>query len=466
MTDNPLDQSQKELAVIDLETKLYDARKQRAIHLLRGMISNGVKLSDDMIESRAAFAAQMGLDPVSEVQSLVDADGKLMGHSMALTGYLRKAQEAAGKGNEPDFEFFAMDKVPAGVIYGFECHMTLPQDKREWTRNLIQLGKDLKEALGKEPTFQELISIGGKPRVAIGIGMVYAGELNERKDRGFNPIERAKKRAKRNAMTQRFPVNTPVYDFEDRAFDIEAQFTEIHKEEEEKAAFQEYVHRPDVSRKIDEALGITESKTEIAAKLARAQAASPEATLIESTAGEVRITKEPLMTGLSPAQDALQTAAMLKTMEQNTALAFGVDAAALSGEKQPLDASEELAYFDSAHADRLNHQALDAIAEHPAVIEGLAQAVRTELLPVEEAPKEAPKAEEAPAPEQVVAEADPEDQVSHYFGKKLREVPTEMLDWLRKQQTAAKPAPGSTEDPAVVAALKKVLDNRPPVNKK
>ena len=88
-----------------------------------------------------------------------------------------------------------------------------------------------------------------------------------------------------------------------------------------------------------------------------------------------------------------------------------------------------------------------------------------ENTPVEEAPKEATKAEE-PAPEQVVAEANPEDQVSHYFGKKLREVPTEMVKWLHEQQTSKKPAPGSTEDPAVVDALAKVMANRPEANKK
>jgi hypothetical protein len=440
MSEKPVQTNESiELGLIDREMQLYEKKKARAIALMRGMIVNGTKLTDEMIISRAAFAAEMGLDPISEVQSLVDADGKLMGHSMALTGYLRKAQEQAGKGNEPEFDYYPIDvkAMPNNALYGFECHMTLPQDKREWTKNLIQLGKDLKEALGKEPTFQELISVAGKSREYIGIGIVYAGEINERKDRGYNPVERAKKRAKRAAMTHRFPINAPIYDEDERAFDIEAQFKEIQKEEEDKIAFQEYVHRPDVSSKIDAALGITEAKEKLQTQM-----------------------------GPSPVQDAMQTAAFLKTIEEQTASAFGVDPAALSGEKQPLDASKELAYFDSAHADRLNHQALDAIAEHPAVIEGLAQAIRTELTPIEEAPKEAPKVEEPPAPEQVAAPEDPEDQVSHYFGKKLREVPTEMLDWLRKQQTSAKPAPGSTEDPVVVAALKKVLDNRPPVNKK
>jgi hypothetical protein len=60
--------------------------------------------------------------------------------------------------------------------------------------------------------YQDLIAACGPAPVSVGVGIVYKDELSPWKDKNFNPIERAKKRAETNARHHRFPTNAPVYD--------------------------------------------------------------------------------------------------------------------------------------------------------------------------------------------------------------------------------------------------------------
>ena len=184
--------------------------------LLREMITNGRKLRDDQIKGRAFFAAQQGLDPISEVNTLTDKDGNTMAHSMHINGYRRKCLEQVQKtqpGGTVDLEFVEMpkEKLPSGAYVGFECRLRDSVSYHQWQQRILDLGKTLKEVLGSLD-YPTLIQACGPAPVYTGIGIVYSSELSEWKDKNFNPLERAKKRAEANARKRRFPTNAPITD--------------------------------------------------------------------------------------------------------------------------------------------------------------------------------------------------------------------------------------------------------------
>lgn len=194
---------------------VLENRKAQNIALLRELVVNGKKLTDDQIMGRAAFAAIEDLDAISEVQTLVDRDGKTMCHMMGMTGYRRKCQEQAGNGTRIDLEFEELKpeyikRFPNAVI-GFECRLRVGSDYVAWQKSLVEVGRAFKEA-GVTVTFAEIMQVVGPAPVHTGIGIVYSSELNEYKDRNFSPVERAKKRAEKNARSKRFPTHAPVYD--------------------------------------------------------------------------------------------------------------------------------------------------------------------------------------------------------------------------------------------------------------
>ncbi len=209
------------------QTKALELRTQQAMNLMREMVVNGRKLTDEQLRGRAAFAVQQGLDPVSEVHTITDNQGRTMSHTMSVNGLRRKNQEQAGQGNEILLEFIELpkDKLPHGAIYGYECRLRDGASYTQWQRRLTEVGKTVREALGQPVSFQELLTLVGQPPVYSGYGILYASELNEYKDKNFNPLERAKKRAEVNARHHRFPTNAPVYEGDNgAAFVIEGAF--------------------------------------------------------------------------------------------------------------------------------------------------------------------------------------------------------------------------------------------------
>lgn len=103
------------------------------------------------------------------------------------------------------------DKMLAEWLYAYECRLRDSVSYRNWQKRIIEVGKVLKEVMGSLD-YPTLIEACGPAPVTIGIGVVYKCVISEYKDKNFNPIERAKKRAEVNARHHRFPTNAPVYD--------------------------------------------------------------------------------------------------------------------------------------------------------------------------------------------------------------------------------------------------------------
>src|SRR5512146_1472363 len=87
------------------------AIRQEQENALREMIVGGRKFTPEQVKGRLAFAMQQDLDPISEVQTLIDRDGKTMAHTMGVNGLRRKNQEALGNPTETiDLEFAELPK--------------------------------------------------------------------------------------------------------------------------------------------------------------------------------------------------------------------------------------------------------------------------------------------------------------------------------------------------------------------
>jgi hypothetical protein len=203
----------------DIVPSQSEATKAKYMSLLREMIVNGRKLTDDQIEGRAAFSLQQGLDPISEVNTIIDKEGRTLSHTMHINGYRRKCLEQERNdcpGGNIDLEFIPMEKeeMPAGAYVGFECRLRDDASYVGWQKRVTQLGKVLRDAIGGSVTFSEIMQASGPAPVYTGIGIVYQDELNPYKDRNFNPHERAKKRAENNARKRRFPTNAPMIENE------------------------------------------------------------------------------------------------------------------------------------------------------------------------------------------------------------------------------------------------------------
>ena len=218
------------------QAKQIQQQAQAYIPLLREMITGGKRLSDEQIAGRSVFAAQQGLDPISEVHTIVDRDGRTVAHTMSANGYRRKCLEQVRQdqpGANIDLEFVEIpkDKLPQGSFVGFECRLRDDASYTGWQKRVTQLGKVLREAMGGAVSYRELMDAAGPAPVFTGIGIVYQDELSPYKDKNYNPIERAKKRAEVNARHRRFPTNAPVTEGDgaaimDQANMIDGVFTE------------------------------------------------------------------------------------------------------------------------------------------------------------------------------------------------------------------------------------------------
>lgn len=201
-------------SMMALDIRQVEAQIQQFVPVLREMVTNGKKLNDEQIRGRAMFAIINGLDPVTEVHTITDGNGKTMAHSMAIDGYRRKCQEQAGHGNEITLDFVELDaaslKKFGNVLVGYECRLRDGASYAQWQKRLKEVGNALRDAMGGNVSFQDLISVVGQPPVFVGVGLFYTSELSEWKDKNFNPIERAKKRAELNARKKRFPTNAAI----------------------------------------------------------------------------------------------------------------------------------------------------------------------------------------------------------------------------------------------------------------
>ena len=77
---------------LSLDIRQVEAQIQQFVPVLREIVTNGKKLTDEQICGRAMFAAINGLDPVTEVHTITDNNGKTLSHTMAIDGYRRKCQ--------------------------------------------------------------------------------------------------------------------------------------------------------------------------------------------------------------------------------------------------------------------------------------------------------------------------------------------------------------------------------------
>jgi hypothetical protein len=165
------------------------------------------------------FAAMEGLDPLTEVHTITDSKGQTMAHTMAINALRRKNQEQVGPGNEITMSFLEMTpdelKKCAGAALGYKCFLRDGQSYVLWQKRLLEVGKALREAMGTNVTFEQIIAMVGPAPVSEGVGLFYSGEFSpDWKDKNYNPIERTKKRAELNARHHRFGTHAPVYEGE------------------------------------------------------------------------------------------------------------------------------------------------------------------------------------------------------------------------------------------------------------
>lgn len=204
----------KQHSALSLDIRQVEAQIQQFVPVLREIVTNGKRLSDEQIRGRAMFAAINGLDPVTEVHTITDNNGKTLAHTMAVDGYRRKCQEQVGYGNEIILDFVEIDPVSlkkyGNVLVGYECRLRDGASYTQWQKRLKEVGNALREAMGGQVSFQDLMSVVGQPPVYVGVGLFYQSEISEWKDKNFNPIERCKKRAEVNARKKRFPTNATI----------------------------------------------------------------------------------------------------------------------------------------------------------------------------------------------------------------------------------------------------------------
>lgn len=193
---------------------------QKFIPLLKELIVGGKKFTDAQIVGRAVFAAQQGLDPITEVNTIIDENGNTLSHSMHINGYRRKCQEQVGHGVDITLSFRKMETIEfsflAGKygkpVLGYECILRDGQTYRAWQQRLIEVGRALREAMGQSVAYDDIIKTVGPAPVYDGVGLIYESEITgSRKDSNFNPIERCKKRAEVQARSKRFPRNAPIF---------------------------------------------------------------------------------------------------------------------------------------------------------------------------------------------------------------------------------------------------------------
>ena len=140
---------------------------------LKEIVVNGRKLSDEQIDGRMAFAFEQGLDPISEVHTLVDKDGKTLGQTMAANGLRRKNQEELGDRTQTiDLEFIPIEKPDQAWAYAYTCRLRDSVSYRNWQKRILELGKVLKEVLGNLD-YKTLIEACGPAPIYEGIGIVY-----------------------------------------------------------------------------------------------------------------------------------------------------------------------------------------------------------------------------------------------------------------------------------------------------
>lgn len=209
--------------------EIVEQKKRAYIPLLRELVVNGRKLSDEQIVGRAVFAACEGLDPLTEVHTLVDKEGRTMAHTMAINGLRRKNQEQVGAGQEITVSFLELTEPELakclGAAIGYKCYLRDGQAYTAWQKRLLEVGKALREAMGQTISFTEIIQMCGPAPVTEGIGLFYKSEFSpDWKDKSYNPIERCKKRAELNARHHRFGTHAPVYDGENGTEVIEAPY--------------------------------------------------------------------------------------------------------------------------------------------------------------------------------------------------------------------------------------------------
>jgi hypothetical protein len=106
---------------------------------LRELIVNGAKLTPEQIRGRADFAAQQGLDVISEVHTLVTKDGKTMAHTMSVNGLRRKNQELMPPGDTIDVQFmeWPQERVKKEWAYAYDCYLRDGESYRQWQKRIL-----------------------------------------------------------------------------------------------------------------------------------------------------------------------------------------------------------------------------------------------------------------------------------------------------------------------------------------
>ena len=188
-------------------------RFERMIAQLRGMISNGVKLSDQQVVSLAKFAMIEGLDPLTgECYILTNKEGATMGLMAGIAGARRKAKEAL-RGGDYFLYFQEIKDLPPGVEIGYHVTLRDTESQANYVKRLGDFARLYKE-IGLTPAeaIEQARQDAGNAPIWEAEGFFMASERSDYKDRLYNPREKARKRAEAAVLRKRFGLRFNIGD--------------------------------------------------------------------------------------------------------------------------------------------------------------------------------------------------------------------------------------------------------------
>ncbi len=216
---------------------------------LKFMIVNGNKLSDQEVYALAHYCASNQLNPFAQEAYYMPGTGPVTG----IVGFRRKAQEALASEIKQWMDMgirfdgpqnYWLEKRPAThdeamfMDGDIAIHITLHDSmaRKQWQKSLFAAMKELRDAGLTD--FNECLRlakemIGNEP-VWTGVGVVYQGEKFSRDGapEKYNRVERAEKRAEKQALKKRFP-SLQQYDTPAGGADIDVDAVDVSFQEPE-----------------------------------------------------------------------------------------------------------------------------------------------------------------------------------------------------------------------------------------
>jgi hypothetical protein len=239
---------------------------------LKFMIVNGNKLSDQEVFALAQFSAANGLNPFANEAYYMPGVGPIAG----IVGYRKIAndcifQEALKWAlKEPqsywiDARAATHDEACFDEAKGdIAIHATLRTsiDNRVWRRAYLDMARELRE-LGSSDALEEAKKFVGPEPVWTGVGVVHGSEsfAKDGKPEKFDRVERATKRAEKQATKKRFPSLEKLdHSQEDAEDSISVTFKEVEENKQlsqeqprsEQQILSDFGYTPEQERTISE----------------------------------------------------------------------------------------------------------------------------------------------------------------------------------------------------------------------